>query len=60
MIIYPAPSTLPEFMAKTSRNRRWSTTILVADDEPSILYATAMFLKGGGYNVLTAEDGEGP
>jgi DNA-binding NtrC family response regulator len=51
--------TLPEFMAKTSRNRRWSTTILVADDEPSILYATAMFLKGGGYNVLTAEDGEG-
>jgi CheY-like chemotaxis protein len=46
-------------MAKNSRNRRWSTTILVADDEPSILYATAMFLKGGGYNVLTAEDGEG-
>jgi CheY-like chemotaxis protein len=53
------PVTLPEFMAKTSRNRRWSPTILVADDEPSILYATAMFLKGGGYNVLTAEDGEG-
>jgi DNA-binding NtrC family response regulator len=49
---------LPEFMPKSSRSRGWSTTILIADDEPTILYATAMFLKGCGYNVLTAEDGE--
>ena len=45
-------------MPKSSRSRGWSTTILIADDEPTILYATAMFLKGCGYNVLTAEDGE--
>ena len=49
---------LPQFMPKSSRSRRWSTTILIADDEPAILYATAMFLKGCGYDVLTAEDGE--
>ena len=58
MIIYSGPATLPEFMPKSSRSRGWSTTILIADDEPTILYATAMFLKGCGYNVLTAEDGE--
>jgi DNA-binding NtrC family response regulator len=45
-------------MPKSSRSRGWSTTILIADDEPTILYATAMFLKDCGYNVLTAEDGE--
>ena len=45
-------------MPKSSRSRRWSTTILIADDEPAILYATAMFLKGCGYDVVTAEDGE--
>src|SRR5258708_6200801 len=52
------PVTLPEFMPKSSRSRGWSTTILIVEDEPTILYATAMFLKGCGYNVLTAEDGE--
>ena len=45
-------------MPKPSRGRRWSTTILIADDEPAILYATALFLKGCGYDVVTAEDGE--
>jgi two-component system cell cycle sensor histidine kinase/response regulator CckA len=51
------PFALLEFMPKSSRGG-WSTTILVADDEPAILTATAMYLKECGYNVLTAEDGE--
>jgi two-component system cell cycle sensor histidine kinase/response regulator CckA len=37
----------------------WSTTILVADDEPDILTITTRFLRGCGYTVLTAQDGEG-
>jgi two-component system cell cycle sensor histidine kinase/response regulator CckA len=45
-------------MPLSSRNGGRNTTILVADDEPAILHATAMYLKEYGYNVLTAEDGE--
>ena len=37
----------------------WRTTILIADDEPDILSVTTRFLKGCGYTVLTARDGEG-
>jgi two-component system cell cycle sensor histidine kinase/response regulator CckA len=33
------------------------TTVLIADDEPSILALTAIILEGAGYNVLRAVDG---
>ena len=33
------------------------TTVLIADDEPSILALTAVILEGAGYNVLRAVDG---
>jgi two-component system cell cycle sensor histidine kinase/response regulator CckA len=46
-------------MPISSRSGRWNTTILVVDDEPAILLATAMYLKESGYNVLTAQDGDG-
>ena len=36
-----------------------STAVLIADDEPSILFAMAKFLSACGYTVLTAQTGEG-
>jgi response regulator RpfG family c-di-GMP phosphodiesterase len=51
------PRALLEFMAKSNIGR-WGTTILIADDEPAILCATAMYLKDCGYHILTAADGE--
>lgn len=32
--------------------------ILVIDDEPAIRYAVARILRGGGYDVVLADDGE--
>jgi CheY-like chemotaxis protein len=52
------PVALSFSMPKSSPRGRWSTTILIADDEPTVLYVTARFLKECGYNVLVAEDGE--
>jgi len=37
---------------------RWSPTILVADDDPNILWVMATLLRRCGYTVLTAQDGE--
>jgi DNA-binding NtrC family response regulator len=55
---FPHSIALPFFMPISSRSGRESTTVLVADDEPAILVATAMYLKESGYNVLTAKDGD--
>lgn len=41
-----------------TRIPRKRATILVADDDPTILQATAMILNRSGYRVLTAPDGE--
>ena len=44
-----------EQMTRASQKR---ATILVADDDPTVLQITALILNRSGYRVLTAEDGE--
>jgi len=41
----------------TDRPERGSETILLVEDEPAVLHATAEFLKIQGYTVLEAKDG---
>ena len=42
---------------RPSRDR--SAAVLIADDEPAILFAMAEFLRACGYTVFTAQSGEG-
>ena len=56
------PVALPKYMLRARpgrQSRDRSTAVLIADDEPAILFAMAEFLRACGYTVLTAQSGEG-